>query len=715
VFISDSSLAYVTFDLTGLPLGTYSVRVRDGARTATLTNGVNVITGKPGSVEARLATPKAMRPDWTETVTVDYVNVGDTDVPAPLMMLTAENGALALPSPSVVKSSRVQLLGIHTEGPAGVLPPGARGSITLEVTPTSGSGQITYDLGVLSDPNLQMSWDDVKDDMRPDFVPADAWDAIYANFLAEVGTSAGQFQRVLADNATYLSRLGVYTYDVQQLTMFEITQAGVSEITERYSLGPFGRGLTPWWAIAAVTDGQGNVSLQAGSLWRLFRKQADGSFRGVPGDFGTLTLAAGLYSLRELDGTIIAFRSGGTLDYLEDPNGNQVTAAYSGSQITGLVASNGDTVSYTYDARGRIVQAVDAVGRTTTYTYDSSGEHLVTATNPQGTMTLARVTGQGLAREHALQSLTFPDGTHRFYEYDDRGRLVRASGDGGAEATSYAYDSAAGVTITDANGSTTTLRFNQLGQPAHITDGLSNSTAFAYDEQNLLSRIAAPAGNTASLRYDDAGNLTRLVDPMGAQIRFGYEPMFNQLTALTNATGHTIEYQIDAHANPTSVAYPNGDKEASEYDSVGDLIAWTNARGHIIHNTYDTHDLLTRQDLPDGSHRQFTYDTHRNLTAASDARGTTSLVYDNADRLTKITYPSGRFLQFTYDAGGRRTRSTDQGGFAVNYAYDAVGRLSSLTDGSGAPIVSYTYDAAGQLTRKDLGNGTYTTYEYDLN
>jgi hypothetical protein len=30
VFISDSSLAYVTFDLTGLPLGTYSVRVRDG-------------------------------------------------------------------------------------------------------------------------------------------------------------------------------------------------------------------------------------------------------------------------------------------------------------------------------------------------------------------------------------------------------------------------------------------------------------------------------------------------------------------------------------------------------------------------------------------------------------------------------------------------------------------------------------------------------------
>ena len=49
----------------------------------------------------------------------------------------------------------------------------------------------------------------------------------------------------------------------------------------------------------------------------------------------------------------------------------------------------------------------------------------------------------------------------------------------------------------------------------------------------------------------------------------------------------------------------------------------------------------------------------------------------------------------------------------MNYVYDAVGRLSELTDGSGNPIVTYTYDADGRLSQKTNGNGTYTTYQYD--
>src|SRR5205823_307030 len=40
--------------------------------------------------------------------------------------------------------------------------------------------------------------------------------------------------------------------------------------------------------------------------------------------------------------------------------------------------------------------------------------------------------------------------------------------------------------------------------------------------------------------------------------------------------------------------------------------------------------------------------------------------------------------------------------------------LTGLEDGAGNAIVSYTYDAAGRVIRKDMGNGTYTTYAYDL-
>src|SRR5262249_27080354 len=45
--------------------------------------------------------------------------------------------------------------------------------------------------------------------------------------------------------------------------------------------------------------------------------------------------------------------------------------------------------------------------------------------------------------------------------------------------------------------------------------------------------------------------------------------------------------------------------------------------------------------------------------------------------------------------------------------YDAVGRLSGLTDGSSNMVVTYTYDADGRLSKKLNGNGTYTTYVYD--
>ena len=45
--------------------------------------------------------------------------------------------------------------------------------------------------------------------------------------------------------------------------------------------------------------------------------------------------------------------------------------------------------------------------------------------------------------------------------------------------------------------------------------------------------------------------------------------------------------------------------------------------------------------------------------------------------------------------------------------YDAVGRLDYLQNEAGVREVDYNYDAAGRLTLKTLGNGVYTTYEYD--
>jgi RHS repeat-associated protein len=55
---------------------------------------------------------------------------------------------------------------------------------------------------------------------------------------------------------------------------------------------------------------------------------------------------------------------------------------------------------------------------------------------------------------------------------------------------------------------------------------------------------------------------------------------------------------------------------------------------------------------------------------------------------------------------------TDYFGGQTNYSYDALGRLTSLTNPFGE-VTTFQYDADSRLIRKNLANGTYTTYSYN--
>ena len=55
---------------------------------------------------------------------------------------------------------------------------------------------------------------------------------------------------------------------------------------------------------------------------------------------------------------------------------------------------------------------------------------------------------------------------------------------------------------------------------------------------------------------------------------------------------------------------------------------------------------------------------------------------------------------------------TDYFGGQTNYSYDALGRLTSLTNPFGE-VTTFQYDANSRLIRKNLANGTYTTYSYN--
>jgi RHS repeat-associated protein len=737
----DSTETWATFDLQGLETGVYDVHIQDDGKTFSLEDTFTVTSGATGQLETRLIAPTALRPGQSGIVTVEYANTGETDIIAPLMTLTADNAALHLSEQAGVGNSSIQFLAINQEGHAGILSPGARGRFSFTINPIVTNGTINFSLSEAIE-NETIDWSIVKTDLQPPEVSNEAWNIIWNNFTAAVGDTAGSYQKELANNATYLSQLGESTGDISRLVAFELRQASnqllgptlvstidataptpglklefsriySSSIDGRFSLSSFGRGWTHQWNINAITDGNDNVTIHDYDSTRLFSKQADGSYRNQAGDGATLTQASGTYRLQEQNGTVVTFSANGNLNYVQDINGNQITTGYTGGQLISLVHSNGDSFTLSYNNHGHISQLTDQAGRTTTYSYDASGEALLSVTNAEGTISYTYETSEGTASEHALRSITNPGGLQTLFDYDNQGRLIRQSRDGGAKLLTYTYDSAGEIIIADNAGFSSQLLVNDQGATGQIQDPLGQVTQFQYDVNGYLTKLVAPDNTVQTFTYDNRGNLLSSLDASGNQIKFTYDLAWDKPLRFKDQRGNTIGFGYDNQGNLQSIAYADGSTETYSYDSLGNLSVAVNRRNQTIEYTYDNRGLLTRKDYEDGISATFTYDSLGNLLSAIDDDSTVAYSYDHADRLTKVTYNSSRFLEFTYDASDRRTRMEDQDGFAINYVYDSLGQLQDIKDGAGISIISYTYDSVGRLVGENNGNGSYSTYSYD--
>jgi hypothetical protein len=150
-------------------------------------------------------------------------------MPAPLLELNAQNTLMRLPGEPTFQSDSMHVLGINRDGPAGVLPPGYRSSITVEFqASTIDRDPYDFDLRVLNSPDEAIDWNEFKDEMRPSGLSDDAWDVIFANFTARAGDTLGEYQSLLGETATYLSQFGETTADISRMLGFELFKADAS-------------------------------------------------------------------------------------------------------------------------------------------------------------------------------------------------------------------------------------------------------------------------------------------------------------------------------------------------------------------------------------------------------------------------------------------------------------------------------------------------------
>jgi RHS repeat-associated protein len=743
VYWVNNKEVWATFDLQGLNIGSYDLSIKNGGRTAVNSNAFTVTNGSVGSIQINSLTyPVA------GVATVNYSNSGQTDVAAPLFKINATNAQVTSPSGSLTNPSLAQLLnlsfGNSSAGPEGILAPGASGNFSFNYT-ANGNGLINFNVQQVN-PTDVIDWAAIKTQLytNPSYgsINSQARDAIWTNFTQSVGNTYGSLQTALDLDANYLSQVGG-SVDISQLLQYELVKASNSvgnttiasandafvaapglaltfnrtfsnSLVGKDQVGAVGMGWSHEWDIHFSADPSGNVTIYENGGQRVFTKLSNGTYQSQVDDYGQLTLTLGKYVLQEKNGNIYGFRSDNQkLDYVSDPNGNRITAGYTGALLTSLAQTNGKSLALSYNSQNTLSKIVSSTGQTTTYTYDPSGQHLLSVTNAQGTTTYAYDNSSNPAVQNSLLSIANRDGTHQYFSYDPQGRIAQQSSDGGVGQVAYTYGQGGGVQATDVLGNSASILTDATGRVSQIRDPLGNVLQTGYSSNGNLTSLTTPDGSTTAYRYDSQGNIIGVTDALDSRIALTYTPIFNKLQNLTDQRGNTMKYGYDTVGNLTGIIYADTTSESFSYNSQGKVLQSTDRKGSKIDYTYDTQGRLLTATSADGSVPSYTYDSSGNVKTATNASGTISLDYDPANHLTKITYPNGKSLTYAYNAGGQRISMVDQSGFTTNYSYTAAGQLAGTTNALGNPLATYTYDLAGNLTKEVNGNGTYKTYQYD--
>jgi RHS repeat-associated protein len=372
------------------------------------------------------------------------------------------------------------------------------------------------------------------------------------------------------------------------------------------------------------------------------------------------------------------------------------------------------------------------------------------------------------------------------FVFDGNGRHLRTL-DTLTNATRYQFGyNSAGLltTITDADGKITTIERDGNGQATAIVAPGGQRTTLRREASGYLASITNPNNETVALTYSAGGLLAAMTDPRGNRFTYTYDAQgrlvrdddpatgFKALTRTEHGTGWTVE--LSTALNGTHIYdvenLPGGDQRQRTTDPSG-LVA-TSLFGANKTSTLLAPDGTTTTSVegpdprwgmaapllqslmvraPSGLTSTVTTTREVSLsnpddplslgtqtdTLAINGRTYRSTYTQDTKTLTTTT-PAGRISTVTLDTKGRVVQEQVTGLEPVNYTYDALGRLQTITQGSGAvtrtstltynrnneltaitdPLgrtVGFAYDLASRITSQTLSDLREIRYTYDAN
>jgi YD repeat-containing protein len=396
-----------------------------------------------------------------------------------------------------------------------------------------------------------------------------------------------------------------------------------------------------------------------------------------------VTDAEGNYEQYSLDafGNRVSVRNklGGITSYVFDRRGLVVsqTRYQTVSRADGSVEATSITTSYSYDARGNLLQQIDAVGlseqRGTSFAYDKLDR-------------MVSKTGEGFAvlgSDKTSTSVTAPTET---FSYDLRGNLIEHRDAAGGRTLSY-YDT--------------------LDRKTAALNALGTLSTWTYDANGNVTAVRV-YGDAVALPATPGGTPPSPVNSANyRETLYLYDKDDRQIET------RVVDMDVGEHANGS---YSNAIEDivtATAYDAAGNVTTRFDGRGNAVYSYYDRN-----------GHKIAEVDQENYLTTYDlDADGNVLTETRYANRLSLVVGPpsdpatlkanagtstDNRITQFSYDRNGHRLTET-----RLNMVASTVSSAGALTTVTTNATVSYSYNALGLVTRKTEANGDYTDYSYD--
>jgi len=496
----------------------------------------------------------------------------------------------------------------------------------------------------------------------------------------------------------------------------------------------------------SLTDARGNVAVYA--------YNNDNTLSGT-----TYTPASGVASTPNVSFTydtpynrVLTMVDGtGTTTYAYNAVYSSGTAITGGGRlytITVPIASTTATVTYGYDAVGRVTSRTIDSGNSVSTTFDALGRvtHVTNALTP----TSQDFTYAYVDETNRLSSVTYPSSTglSTSYSYfgntgDQRLETIqnfKSSGSTNVSKFDYTYNAGGTIATWTTKADAATSIVNTL----------------SYDGADQLTDAVQSGGGSASnaYAYDPAGN--RLAETTGSGTTAGQFNKLNQLTAISSSTtSQTVAGHTSATITSATVdALPATITSGTNFSATVPLPSGTNIISVATQDSSgDTEQQQFSTVTSGSSPTTLAYDVNGNTT--TDESGNT-YKWDALNRLSEIDYFGSAKTLFAYDGLSRRTQiiEKDSSGTVVStknyiwvgsemteerdasnavqkrffpqgeqqlisstltpyyYFRDHLGSVRELLDGSGNILTRYTYDSYGKTTTTYISGTHDSTKQY---